>query len=191
MSLPTVEKDETKKSKGSGKTPVVLIPASVGTSTEKGVKRKKVANVPDPIAVAPIGSGGNTILYRPRSRLPLKSPVPPPASSPSYDVVDLSSTSPQFSDAPLPSSSSVLDVPPSTLGASSSSSSIFSSSSQSFEIAILRSQLDAANNNLRREKELSQQERARFERERRELEEQFDKERKAYVEYIRILESRR
>ena len=181
----------------------VAVPPIPDPPNDKGIKRKH----PDDSTEAgprPAHSflPGESIRYRPRSR-PRPQVATSPAPSPNYgfDVIDSLNTSPLFLGSSLPSPS--LDPPPSFAGSSSfdplpsfagttsSSSSLVSHSSLTLEVAILRSQLDAANDSLRRERELSQRERERSQQEVRTMEEQFDRERKAYQEYIKSLESRR
>ena len=110
-------------------------------------------------------------------------PPPPPSPTQSFDILN-------NSDLAFTSTSSSLGPPPLILSASlSSSSSFISQLSASLEIMILHLQLDAANSTLCHEHERSQQERNRFQEECQVMEEAFAKERAAYLEFIKSLES--
>jgi hypothetical protein len=152
--------------KASDSTVVAEIPKA-GPSKEKGTKRKQPDDSEDPTPPPPISNRAEVVVYQPKNRLPRK-PATVPAT-PSF------SPSQSFSLIDLP--------PPSPIGTSSSLPSL-SSSSHLLEIAILKSQLDAANESLRRERERSQQE-LQVQRD------QFDRERSAYQDYIKSLESER
>ena len=152
----------------------------VGSSKTKGTKRKSPPDSSEIITAAPQADHAEVIVYRPRHRIPHPTIVsPPPSPAQSFDLVD----SPQIS---LFTSSASLEPPPSVIATSSSTSST-SSQSFSLEVALLRSQLDTANENLRRERERSQQERERHFQEIRGLEEQFKRERQAYQDFISSL----
>jgi hypothetical protein len=150
--------------KASGSSIVVDTPKA-GSSKVKGTKRKQPDDSTDPAPSLPTSTRAEVVLPQPKIRLPRK-PATIPAT-PSF--------SPAQSFADLP--------PPSPIGTTSSLPAL-SSSSQLLEIAILKSQLDAANKSLRRERERSQQEL-------QVLREQFDRERSAYQDYIKSLESER
>ena len=152
-----VEKEGRPKREGRRKTGTaevfVEVPLVVDPQKEKGIKRKQPD---DATEAAPLTSSstipGDTIRYRPCSRPRPSQIITSPTPSPTYgfDVIDSLNTSPLF------------------LGSSLPSSSLVSPSSLTLEVAILRSQLDAANDNLRRERELSQRERERSQQELRE-----------------------
>jgi hypothetical protein len=155
---------------------VSIATSKAGPSKEKGTKRKKPDDTPEPTSVRTPSTRSN------RAEVvlnPLRIPTPPPhppSPLPSYTIVNLPSP---FSSVPTADSG-----PPPSVIATSSTSSSFSSSSQVLEIAILRSQLDAANEVIRRERERSQQEM-------RALQEQFDRERAAYQTFINSINSAR
>lgn len=97
-------------------------------------------------------------------------------------MVDLPTMSPAASTSSLP--------PPSIADTVSSFSS-YHSNSLSLEVAILRSQLDSASESLRQSTEQLELERSRFQRQLQAAQDQFAKERAAYLEYIASLESGR
>lgn len=155
-------------------------PPGASSSKAKGTKRKSPHDPRESITSMPPINRAEVIVYRPQNRVPRpKIAPPPPSPSKSFDFVE----SPQIS---LFASSSSLEPPPSVV-ATTSSASPTSSPSFSLEVALLRSQLDTANENLRRERERSQQERERHYQEVRGLEEQFKRERQAYQDFIASL----
>ena len=160
--------------KGTRRKPVAEASRIAGSFTDQGLKRKKFDESFEVIVSKPP--------VRPRPLVP-KPPV-------FVEPLEPFTTSPAFSTTSLPFSSTSFDPPPSAV-ATSSTSSFASQPPLSLEVAILRSQLDAANENLRRERELAQRERERFEQDLQSAKAQFDRERATYLEYIQSLESRR
>ena len=175
--------------KASGKTEVFVevptaasfAPATPSRPTplkDQGTKRKRPDDHSEVLSIASASNkldNAGVIYSRPRSRFPPRetpdSFVPPTTSFSSSSFAD--------SFSPHPSAFSDLGPPPSTIGTSRSAPS-FSSHSHTLEITLLRSELEAANALLRREKERSAQELES-------LREQFSRERSAYAAYIKTL----
>lgn len=174
-SLPIDRAAASSPTKGTRRKPVVEASRIAGSFTDVGLKRKKFDESFEVIVSKPP--------VRPRPLVP-KTPV-------FVEPTEPFTTSPAFSTTSLPFSSTSFDPPPSAVATTSSTSSFASQPPLSLEVAILRSQLDAANENLRRERELAQRERERFEQDLQSAKTQFDRERATYLEYIQSLESRR
>ena len=176
------------KSKKEGKRKVIEVPEVAPTAgpsqpKSKPTKRHKPNETPKPIAPAPPPADrGQVIVYRPRNRPPRPTPIitsVPASPTFSFDVVEPT----RSAGLPTPS----LEPPPSIIGTSSTTSSA-TSYPLSLEIAVLRSQLEGANESLRREREQSQVDRDRHREEIRRLEEQFGRERQAYQDFVQSLE---
>lgn len=184
--VPAAKETKTKKD-GKRKiteTPEVVPTAGPSQSKSKPMKRHKPNETTKPVVPAPPPTDhGPVIVYRPRNKLPRPTPVitsMPASPTHSFDIVESS----YGSSFP----SSTLGPPPSVIGTASSSSSV-GSQSLTLEVAILRSQLEAANDSLRSEREQARVDRDRHQEEVRRMAEQFDRERKAYQEYIKSAES--
>jgi hypothetical protein len=168
--------------KSMGGAPTVSVASEKGPTIRarpakgKGVKRKKEDESPE----RPVASQASTS-HTPRAEVVLPPPRPRPTRS---RVRGTPSTSPLHTftvvDLPPPASpsasSTLLEPPPSA----TSTSSAYSQPS-SLEVAILRTQLHAAQDTLRRERD-------RFQQELQAQKEQFDREREMYKEYISNLE---
>lgn len=133
MTQPRADTTETKDATAS--------PSKAGSLKTRSLKRKKPDDVPTPLPAPP--NRAEVILYRPRVKPSRKLSTAPltRGPSPAFTMVDLSTP---FSSG----AASDVGPPVSSLGASSSSS--FVLQSQTLEITILRNQLEAAHNIIKR-----------------------------------------
>ena len=192
LEVPTLQSPEVQKSikvskpaqrQSTSRITEVPIPvASTSKTPAPTLKHKKIdepAESSQP-TVAP-RNFAEVVVYKSQKAPPPPVNHQPPSPTNSFDIIELSAAPTLFSPS--------LEPPPSLPGSSSSISSL-ASQSLSLEIAILRSQLDAANDNLRCEREKIRQEREHHTLELQELEDRFDRERKVYQNFIKNLEDK-